>query len=160
FTYAQVVSGPMVESVSATGLLQPRETIVVSTELPGTVVEIRARVNDLVTEGDVLLRLDDRKLQLKLEEATDGLAAAEAALAQIESLRDAARLAVKYQRDIQASGGFRSALDEAEAKLKAAEAGVRVASAKVQQARTLQKEAQLAHERTTVRVPPPLPALP
>ncbi|MCI0456770.1 MAG: HlyD family efflux transporter periplasmic adaptor subunit [Gemmataceae bacterium] len=153
FTYAQVMRGPMVESISATGLLQPREVFVVSSELPGTVIEVRARVNDLVSEGDVLLRLDDRKHQLKLEEATGGLATAEAALAQVESLREAAQLAVKYQRDIQSSGGFRSALDEAEAKLRAAIAGVRVAQAKVEHARTLQKEAQLARDLTMVRVP-------
>src|SRR4051812_35425756 len=82
FTYTQVVHGPMVESVSATGSLQPREALIVSSELPGTVTEVLAKVNDVVAEGAVLLRLDDRKLRLKVAEARDGIATAQAAVAQ------------------------------------------------------------------------------
>src|SRR5262245_26004143 len=91
FTYAQVVRGPMSESVSATGIVQPSDVRVISSELPGTVIDIHARVNDVVSPGDVLVRLDARKFRLKLEEA-------QAAVAQAEAMQRAAELTVKYQR--------------------------------------------------------------
>jgi HlyD family secretion protein len=153
FAYAQIVRGPMTESVSATGLLQPRDVRVVSSELPGTVVDVHAKVNDIVAPGDVLVRLDARKLQLKVDEARDGVRTAGAAVAQAEAMQDAAALGVRYQRAIEKGGGFRTDLEEAEAKLKAAQAGVAVAQARLGAAKTLQKEAELALAMTVVRVP-------
>ncbi len=152
FTYAPVVRGAMVESISATGALQPREVLLVSSELPGTVTDVLARVNDVVSEGAVLVRLDDRKFRLKLAEAKDGIGTAQAAVAQAQALQSAAELAVKYQRDIR-KGGFRSDLDEAEAKLRAAKAGVQLARARLDAAKTLEAAAQLALDMTAIKVP-------
>jgi len=139
FTYAQVTRGPMIEAVSASALVQPRDIRVVSSELPGIVVEVPAKVNDVVAPGDVLVRLDARKFRLELEEA-------QAAVAQAEALQRAAELAVKYQQAIERSGGFRSDLEAAEAQLNAARP-------KVQAARLAQEKAQLALDLTLIRAP-------
>jgi HlyD family secretion protein len=153
FTYARAQRGDLCDTVSGTGTLQPREVALVSSELPGVVVEVLAKVNDVVSEGDALCRLDDRRPRLKLQEAEDGVATARAYLSQAESLQQAAELALRYQKDIEDKGGFRSERDQAQVKLKAAQAGVSVARAKLRAAETAQSEAKLALDQTAIRAP-------
>lgn len=169
FSYAPVERGRMMEAISATGVVHIDSTklLLVSSEMPGTVVAVVGRINDMVQEGNVLLKLDERKLQLKVEESQNGikmaeaaLAQATAALAQAQSLHEAAKLALKYQKEIEAKGGFRSERDQAEVKVKSAEAGVRaaeagvkLATAKRQGADIAGREAQLAFDLARVIVP-------
>jgi HlyD family secretion protein len=153
FTYARVERGDLRDTVSGTGVVQPREVILVSSESPGVVVEVLGKVNDTVGEGDILLRLDARKPQLKLDEAADGIASARAAVLQAQALEAGAALALKYQKDIEEKGGFRSEREQAEVKLKAARAGVAVAQGKLRAAETLQREARLALDQAQVKVP-------
>src|SRR5262245_54505482 len=65
FTYDKVDQAPMRETISATGPLQARDVLLVTSEASGTVLKVRADVNDFVGEGDVLLELDARKIELK-----------------------------------------------------------------------------------------------
>jgi HlyD family secretion protein len=152
FTYAQVVRGPMVEAISATGTVQPREILLVSSQLPGLVVDVRGKVNAVVPEGAVLARLDTRTLELKLEEARDGLATAEAAIAQAEAARTAAAKALRYQREVGKSG-FRSDLESAEAKLRQAETGIKFARTRLRAAATFERQARLALEQAVIKAP-------
>jgi HlyD family secretion protein len=153
FTYGWVQRGDLADTVSGTGTLKPREAALVSSELSGVVVQVLAKVNDVVSEGDVLCRLDDRRLRLKLQEAEDGVETARAYLAQAEAFREAAELALRYQKDIEDKGGFRSERDQAQVKLKAAQAGVTVARVKLRAAETARREAKLALDQTEIRVP-------
>src|SRR5436309_10066240 len=68
-TFAAVEYGPLAEVVSATGVLQPRDVCVVGTELSGRVVAVLADFNQVVEEGEVLLRLDDRPARDRLRQA-------------------------------------------------------------------------------------------
>jgi len=169
FTFAHVEKGTMMESVSATGVVQvePSKMAVVCSEMPGTVVAIEGKVNDQVPEGAVLLKLDERKIRLKCEEAQRGLETAEAAhaqakagLEQAQAHLKAAEIALKYQVEIEGQGGFKAERDQAEVRVKAARAGVdaakaglALAKAKVQAAQVAGREAQLALDMTKVRVP-------
>ena len=152
FTYAPVVRGPMVESISATGALHPRELLVVTSQIPGLVIDVPGEVNASVTEGAVLARLDARTLELKLQEARDGVTTAAAAVTQAEAGESAAKLAVKYQREI-GNSGVRSELDLAEAKVKVAAAGVQAARARLQATRTVERAARLALDMAVLKVP-------
>jgi HlyD family secretion protein len=153
FTYAPAERGNLIEAVSATGVLKPQEVLVISSHLPGRVVEVLVGVNDPVAAGDVLAKLDNSDVRLKVEEAANAIQAANTNVGQAKALEEAARLALKYQQEIEAKGGFRSEKDQAEAKLKAAQAAVNVAQAKVREAETAKKQAELALERTHVKVP-------
>ncbi len=166
-TFAPLQHGTMRDVVSATGLVEPREILVVASEMPGTVTRLLARVNDVVAEGAELAQLDDRKVLLKLEEARNGVATAEAAAAQAKAAvsqaratREAAQLGLRYQEELATKGGFRSEREQAEAQLRsatagveAAEAGLSAAQAKLQTARTGLKDAELAHKLTALKVP-------
>ena len=152
-TFASIQFGNMADVVSATGVIQPRETFVVSTEVPGIIKEPLARVNDTVLEGAVLAGLDDARFQLKVEEADNGVRTAQAALTQAEAALAAAEIGLKTQIDLAAKGGFRSERDQAEAQTRAARAGVKVAEARLRVAQTGLKEAKLALEQTQIKVP-------
>jgi HlyD family secretion protein len=151
--FAKIQYGTMVDAVSATGVVEPRDVVVVSTELPGLVKLLLARVNDTVEEGMVLAALDDAQIQLKVEEADNAVRTAEAALAQAEAARDASEIGLKTQIDLESKGGFRSERDQAEAQARAARAGVKAAEARVRVAQTGLKEARLALDQTQIKVP-------
>lgn len=165
--FANVQIGTMRDLVSATGVIEPRDLVLVSSELAGTVTQLLARVNDVVAEGAALAHLDDRKLQLRLEEAKSGVTTAEAALtqaraavSQARATHDAAVAAQQYQEELASKGGFRSDREQAEAQaraaaasLEASAAGIEVAQAKLVAARTALKDAELAHRLATIRVP-------
>jgi HlyD family secretion protein len=153
FTYTPVEHGALRETVSATGILKPRDVLLVTSELPGTVVDVLAKVNDLVSDGQVVLKLDDSTLRLKLEEAENAIEEAQTGVGMAKEQERAAKLALKYQQDLEKGGGFRSEKDQAEAKFRAAEMMGKAAEVKVRQARTAKKQAERALEKTEVRVP-------
>jgi HlyD family secretion protein len=152
-TFVPVSHATMREIVSATGLVEPRELLLVGSEMPGVVTHVLGKVNQHVVEGTVLVQLDDRKLRLKVEEADNGVRTAKAALAQAAASRDAAQSALKVQLELESKGGFRSDKEQAQAQLKAALAGVQAADATLGVANTAHKEAQLALDMAQIKVP-------
>src|SRR6266404_883795 len=72
-TFAPFTRSDMRDVVSATGVLETSDLIVVGSEYPGTVQTIYAKANDIVLEGTTLATLDDRRIKLKLEEADDNV---------------------------------------------------------------------------------------
>ena len=152
FTYTPVEYGTLRETVSGPGVLKPQDLLLVTSELPGQVVDVLHKIGDTVDEGEVVLKLDDSTLRLRLEDAGNAIEAARINVSQAKVMEDAARLAVKYQQEV-AKGGFRSEKDQAEAKLQGAQGAVKAAEVKVRQAQTAKKEAEQAFEKTLVRVP-------
>jgi HlyD family secretion protein len=153
FTYEAVARGTMTDTVSATGLVQPRQLVLVGSDAAGTVVDLPADVNDTVEEGQVLLRLDDRRARLRLQEAEAGLASARAGLSKAEALKDAADRALKFQVDIDKAVASRSERDQREAAVRAAQAGVELARGKLHEVEAQHQQALLALEETQVKVP-------
>jgi HlyD family secretion protein len=155
YTLAPIEYGPMVESVSATGLLQPREIVAVGSPLSGMVVQIYpgAEVNKTVHEGDPLLKLDDRKALLDLDQAKTAVRLAEADVKRAESLESSGQQRVNRLRQLlnEAKLGSEAELDEAEGQLKAAIATVQAAKVKVDQARDAVNLAQYGLDLTVVR---------
>lgn len=164
----------MRDTISATGLVEPREIVFVSSESAGAIRSISKgasanvlRIGDTVAEGAVLAQIDDRRIVLKIEEANTGIKTAEsailqaeAALAQAEASKKAAEIFLTTQRALEKTGGFRAEREQAEAQVQAAGAGVKVARAgievvraKKQAAQTALKEAELAREMTQIKVP-------
>lgn len=158
FTFGTVSRGEIVESVSATGAIKPKDTIVLTSETSGTVVEVLGDVNGIVAEGDTLVKLDGNLTQLKVEQAEIGVKAAQAVATQAVALRSAAEKSLKYQQDLD-KGGFRKDLEKAEIELEAARASVKVAEAKLQAAQNQLKQAQYALEKMELKVPGSLTGL-
>jgi HlyD family secretion protein len=153
WTTAPVEFGTLDEVVSATGLLQPREVFVVGSELAGKVVAVFADFNQIVHEGDVLLRLDDRMARQRLNQAQTAVRLAQAAVKEAESNRDSADKAVKRLREQSDVVRSQTELDIAINKQHAAEIAVEAARLKVQDAQNAQAQAELALKLTTIRAP-------
>jgi HlyD family secretion protein len=156
YTLVPVEFGSLVETVSASATLKLHEVVLVSSDLPGKVVEIYpgADFNQIVQEGDPLVKLDDRMAQRKLEQARVAVRLAQAMLANAEAARDAAQTGVAVQRKlIKKELGSEAELEKAEAQLKTAEAAVEVACVRVEEAQEAERQAQLGVELTIIRVP-------
>jgi HlyD family secretion protein len=154
FTYAAVEHGDMIEAVSATGTVKPKEILAVGSELSGKVVALYADVNDVVEEGAPLLKLDDQMAALKLQQAREAVKAAAADIERALALQEAAQRGLDLQLELKKGGsGIRTETEKYRAQLAAAKAGVKAARVKAEEAATAQKLAQLALDMTVVRVP-------
>jgi HlyD family secretion protein len=153
FSLAPAELGSLVETISATAALQPQEVLPVGTELAGKVVQVAADFNQTVSEGDLLLRLDDRAANEKLNQARTAVKLAKATVEQARAQQDAAQKSVDRLRDLSPNVSMRKDLDAAEAQLQAAKAAVTVAEARVQEAQDGQQLAELGVRLTRVHVP-------
>jgi membrane fusion protein (multidrug efflux system) len=95
----------------------------VSAKVAGHIVELRVQDNQPVRKGDLLMRVDPRDFQAKLQQARAAVATAEAALR-------AARSEVPLTRE-----GTRAQIDQARASLQVAMVGVKSAESAVEEAR-------------------------
>jgi len=111
------------DDVEAPATTEPVLSAVLSTKLMGRVMEVRVLEGDVVAAGAVLVRLDDRDLAARREQADAGVRAADAA-------HNEARLQADRLRSLFAdSAAPRAHLDAAEAGLVRAEQAVRGARA-------------------------------
>ena len=74
FTTVTVSHGTLTQSVTATGELQPVETVEVSSQISGLLTEVPVDYNSQVKAGDVLARIDPATYQSRLRQAEADLA--------------------------------------------------------------------------------------
>jgi HlyD family secretion protein len=168
YTFETVQFGTARDLVSANARHAPQETLVVSSQVAGRVVEVTKAINEEVYSGDVLIKLDDREAREKLKEAEGACKQAESALEatkqgvkQAESLRQAARTKRDDVRQLLKLEQARQLdVDAAESQLEAAEAAVKSVQAKVgaaegalEQAQAARDKAKLGLELTEIKVP-------
>ncbi len=90
---AKLTIGPISRKLSGSGTLRGRAEVEVQTELAGLVTEILCRKGQQVKQGQVLARLDDRLLQVELQEAKVGYEDAKARQSKAEyALREHAHV--------------------------------------------------------------------
>jgi HlyD family secretion protein len=78
YATSAVTQADLVRTVTATGTVNPQNTIDVGTQVSGTISEVDADYNTRVRKGQVLARLDPTALQAALASAQAGLAQAQA----------------------------------------------------------------------------------
>ena len=152
YTTEAATKDDIVVTVSATGTVEPLNTVDISSELSGTVREVLADYNDEVAEGDVLARLDTDKLSANVEHSEASLTAAQANLVQAEVTLDEQQ-AVHDRAQNLAERGISSeeTLLEAKATLQRAVAALDTAKANVKlaEADLKQNRADLAKSEIT-----------
>ncbi len=137
--------GTLTVKVSATGNLQPTNTVDVGSELSGIVEKVFVDDNDSVEKGQVLAQLDLSKLHDAVARSRANLVAAEAQVMQMQATVAEARATLeRYRKVAQLSDGkvpSQAEMDAAVANLARAEANEASARASVTQARaTLQSD--------------------
>jgi HlyD family secretion protein len=79
---APVVAQTLVQSVTASGTVNPQNLVSVGTQVSGTIASISVDFNSKVKRGEVLARLDPSTLQAQLDQAEAALAQAQAQVSQ------------------------------------------------------------------------------
>ena len=134
----QAVTVPVIEE--AAGTVQAERKTIVSARIVAVIREVRVRAGDQVSQGDLLVVLDDRDLIAKEQEARRAVEAAQAARTKTEA---------DYRRGSQliASGVIsRSELDEVEMAFK-------VADADLERARQALRAAEVALSYAEIQAP-------
>lgn len=154
----QVVDrGELVIQVSATGNLQPTNSVEVGSELSGIVDSVLVDVNDRVRKGQVIARLDTLKLRDQVRQARADLASARAKVRQAEAtVAETAASLARLREVARLSGGkvpSRTELDGGEAAALRAVADQRVAEATVASAQAVLSSYEISLGKATIRSP-------
>lgn len=168
-TVAPVKRAEIVERLTVTGTLVPRDEILISPEIDGLqVVELRAEEGDRVEKGQVLARLRRDTLDALLAQNAATLARAEAGvlqaqsqIAQAEAALTQARQALQRTSDLRQSGFSTKALfdqltnDEkaAAARLRSATDGLAAAQADRAATEAMRRELSIRLAATDVKAP-------
>ena len=139
-----VTRGDLSVAISATGNLEALSTVVIGTQVSGTIERVEVDFNDKVTRGQVLARIDPATVQARAEQAGAGLASARASLAQAQAALRNAEADYARKRDLLArqliaradADAALAARDQARAQVTSAQAGIRQQQASVDSART------------------------
>jgi HlyD family secretion protein len=130
--------GDITSSVSATGKLQAKVTVLVGTEVSGTIRQIMVDYNYPVKKGEVLLKLDQELFQAQVDQARANLMNAQAKLQEMESNRG------------MTSSGVVTSIDQAKANLAKAEADYKRDQILIKTGSTSQQELDTTRQTYTV----------
>ncbi len=149
----EVAGGALAESISATGVLQPRKSVKISAKVTARITALPVKEGDTVTAGrpdatppvpaSVLLRLDDRDLLSRRRAAEAGRDAMAAQVKVDEASLDGQRAEIvaqeirleQLERDMKRKTGLLASKDIAPAAFDDAESSCREAKARLQAAR-------------------------
>lgn len=130
-----VEKGEIVESVSATGTINPVSTVQVGSQVSGTIQEIFVDFNDKVTAGQVIAKIDPRLLEASVIQSRGNLASARASLERSQVQQAEAERTLKRLESLFTNGFVAaSEVDTARANFDGATAQTKSAAAQVSQA--------------------------
>lgn len=153
----KVRRGDLVVTVSATGTLSPVNEVEVGIEVSGTIEKVFADYNDRVNVGQVLAKLDTRRLEAQAEQSKSALEAARAKVLQAEATLKEAQLKMsRYDETRKLSDGKVPSsleMDTAWANLARGKADLASAKASVLQAENTYKDNQIQLKKAIVYSP-------
>ncbi|HQP30229.1 MAG TPA: biotin/lipoyl-binding protein, partial [Deltaproteobacteria bacterium] len=149
--------GDLVVTVSATGNLEPTNNIDVGSELSGIVRSVEVEENEWVKSGQVLARLDTRKLTAAVKRSHAALESAQAKVLDAQAtIREKTQAFERLKKAYALSGGripSQDDLDTAEAALARARADEAVARAAVTEAKAALDSDQADLEKAVIVSP-------
>lgn len=146
--------GTIVSSVSATGAIEPLVTVLVGSQVSGTVTRWYADFNQRVEAGFVLATLDQDRFKATLAQRTADVAVARARVAEAEARLANAALERRRVEDMarrQAASPFE--LDSAVIAEQAAAAALQAARAEVEASEAARQFAAVELEKTVIKSP-------
>lgn len=154
FSQARVQRSDISATVSATGTLNPVNTVQVGSQVSGTIQHLYADFNDRVKQGQVIARIDPAIFQARLAEA-------QANLKSTEADRDKARIEMlDAKREYDRQAGLEkkklvaeSIVESARFAYQAAQVEHQLKDASVAQARAALKREQVNLDYTTIYAP-------
>lgn len=132
FKTVKVQRGDIVQTVTATGNVNPVTTILVGTRVSGTIVALYADYNSIVKKGQLIAQIDPTPFENDLKQAEADLYNAKSNLFKADvTLKDAERTFKRKQELFKRDLIARSELDDAETAYNTARAQYEIALAQV-----------------------------
>jgi len=151
---APVSKGGLVVTVTATGTLEANNQVDVGSELSGIISAVEVDYNDIVSEGQVLAKLDAARLESRVLFSLAALEAAEAKVQEANATVRQTERELERARDL-AGRGFESAegLDAAQAAYDRARASLALSEAQVTEAQAQLRSDETDLEKTVIVSP-------
>lgn len=152
----KVAKRDLVSIVTASGKIQPKKKVDVSSDITGRIVSLPVKEGDMVQRGQVMVRIDPTQYEAGVERAQAMLASAQAAATQARASRDQADRAYARARDIRAQNAqlmSQEALEQAQTQSEIAVANLQAAQHQVDVAAAALRESQDALRKTTIVAP-------
>jgi HlyD family secretion protein len=146
--------GPLLVTVTATGTLQPTDQVDIGSEVSGVIDDVFVDFNQMVTQGQIIARLDTQTLEARLASARASLAVAQASRVQAEATVVETRAKAVRSRELAARDIVsQQSLETDEAAAQRAVAQVASAAAQVTAAQASLQEAETALAKAVIRAP-------
>ncbi|HEY2807031.1 MAG TPA: efflux RND transporter periplasmic adaptor subunit [Gemmatimonadales bacterium] len=142
--------------VTASGKIEPKKKVDVSSDITGRIVSLPVKEGDMVTRGEVVVHIDPAQYEAAVQLQQASLAGAQAAAAQAQANKDQAERAFVRNRDIRAQNAqlvSQEALEQAETANRIAVANLDASQRQVDQARAGLLQAQDNLRKTTILAP-------
>ncbi|MBM4146747.1 MAG: efflux RND transporter periplasmic adaptor subunit [Nitrospira sp.] len=134
YRFDKVIKGDIEMAVTATGTVNPVTTVLVGTQVSGTIKEINVDFNSRVKKGQLIARIDPAAFQAQVEQAKANLLAAKANHEKAEAtLIDAKRTKERNEALFSKNLIARSDQDTAETNYEIAKASVNAAKSQIAQ---------------------------
>lgn len=154
YTTAEVAQGALVNSVSATGTVEPVLKVLVGSQVSGTVVRWYTDFNQTVKKDDILAELDQDRFQAVLDQRIAAVAVAKARVEEAAARLSTAALEKKRtQQAFERSAASEFEMESVKANEAAAAAALHAAQAQLQAAEADQRLAAADLEKTIIRSP-------
>ncbi|MEI7589822.1 MAG: efflux RND transporter periplasmic adaptor subunit [Deltaproteobacteria bacterium] len=151
---AKVTRGNIRAQVMATGTLNAVTTILVGTQVSGTIKKWHADYNQVVKKGQLLAEIDPEIFSAQVAQATANHASAQADLSRTKVTKNDAQRTCERNKTLFAKGFIaKSDLDTAETNLQIAEASVLQAQAQVEQVKATHRVAMINLKNTKITSP-------
>jgi HlyD family secretion protein len=142
FRTEKITKGDIVSTVTATGTVNAVTTVLVGTQVSGTIEHIYVDFNSPVKKGQLIARIDATSFEAQVEQAKANLNSAKANVEKAEATLVDARRTVTRNRELRAKDLIaQSDLDTSVTNFDTSKAGVAVAQAQVSQAQAALKTA-------------------
>ncbi len=140
YLFEEVKKTTVANFEEAVGTVRARREVVISPRVMGTIIELPLKAGDLVKKDQLLVRLDDRDIKARLEQARSAASAAETEVLRATSEYE------RYKR-------LRSQQAATQQQFEAIEAAYLTAKARLKQATEMVQEAQVTLGYTVIRSP-------
>jgi len=151
---AEITPISIVETVAATGKIQPEVEVALSSEVSGEIIELPLKEGQTVEKGDLLVKINPDLIQAAVSQSQAGLDNVRAQLAQAKASENNAKLNYERSKTLFERGVIsKSEWDNAVADYEMAQANRQAAYYNVQSAAASLKQARENLYRTTIYAP-------
>ena len=152
----KVTKRSLTSIVTASGKIEPKRKVDVSSDITGRIVDLGVREGDMVTRGQILVHIDPQQYEAGVQRSEAQLAGALAGAAQAQANKDQAERAYTRARDIRSQNAqlvSLEALEQAETAHRIAVANLDLSQRQVDQSRAGLREARDLLRKTTILAP-------